>query len=157
MSEAYILNLFDDLRGQLLDAATGLSSDQMTMIPHGFRNHVHWQLGHVWTITDQLVFGFSGLGSSMPSDYNIYFASGTSPADWTGEAPAIDEVRRKLVEQQAAIREAFIGKLSLPVADRNNFLAASTVCDLFHVLIAHEAMHLGMLTAMVKSLTVDRS
>jgi hypothetical protein len=52
----------------------------------------------------------------------------------------------------AAIRETFAGRMSSPVADRSNFLRATTVGELFHVLIAHESTHLGMIQAMARML-----
>lgn len=44
------------------------------------------------------------------------------------------------------------GRLAQPVADENNFLQASVIGELFHVLIAHESTHLGMIIAMGKVL-----
>jgi len=64
----------------------------------------------------------------------------------------MDELLRHLGEQAAEIRAAFDGELSRPVADRSNFLRASTVGELFHVLIAHESMHLGTIQAMARAL-----
>jgi len=103
-------------------------------------------------ITDKLMFQFSGEGSRIPAEYETWFASGTAPSDWSREPPATNALLIQLEEQMAAIRETFACRMSRPVADRSNFLRATTVGELFHVLIAHESTHLGMIQAMARML-----
>lgn len=155
MSDNYVLNLFADLRKQLLNVITSLSKSQLDYIPRGFSNNVHWQLGHVLTVTDELIFVFSGDESKILPDYRSYFASGTSPKQWSEPPPEIEILVKGLEIQMLEICEGFEGKLAQPVTDRSNFLQASVISDLFHVLIAHESMHLGMINAMAKLLKND--
>ncbi|MFF2888513.1 DinB family protein [Paenibacillus sp. NPDC057967] len=152
MSDTYILNLFADLRQQILSVITRLSKDQMEHIPKGFNNNLHWQVGHVLTITDDLIFEFSGVGARIPQHYRTYFASGTSPSSWPGQPPGIDTLLTELENQMVEIGKKYDGLLAQPVADENNFLQARVIGELFHVLIAHESTHLGMIIAMDKVL-----
>lgn len=155
MDGGYILQLFADLRNQFLDVAANLPRSRMTRIPHGFRNHMHWQMGHVLTVTDELIFQISGLGSRIPPDYKAFFAPGTSPADWTGEPPPAEVLLEELERQRLEIRETFRGgNMAQPLAE-SNFLQAGAVGDLFCVLIAHESLHLGMIQAMDKVLSSE--
>lgn len=150
-SDAHILNLFADVRRQILDTLHGLPADKLDHIPPGFRNNMRWQAGHVLTVTDELIFQFSGAGSRIPTEYKTWFASGTDPSGWSDAPPEIDVLLRRLEGQMAEIGDAFEGRLTHPVADQSNFLQAKTVCELFHVLIAHESLHLGMIQAMAKN------
>ncbi|RXZ81125.1 DinB family protein [Paenibacillaceae bacterium] len=152
MSDTYILNLFADLREQILSVITRLSKSQMEHIPKGFNNNLHWQLGHVLTITDNLIFEFSGVGSRISQYYRTYFATGTSPSSWLGQPPGIEMILKDLKSQMVEICDKYDGLLAQPVADENNFLQATVIGELFHVLIAHESMHLGMIIAMDKVL-----
>jgi hypothetical protein len=151
-SDGFVLGLFADLRTQILDALHGLPAGKGDDIPAGFRNNMRWQAGHLLTITDKLIFQFSGAGSRIPAEYESWFASGTAPSGWSHEPPAMNALLRQLADQMAAIRDTFDGRLSLPVADRDNFLQAATIGELFHVLIAHESMHLGTIQAMARVL-----
>jgi len=151
-SDAYILKLFADIRTQLLSVIRELPKNLLDLIPQGFSNHLHWQAGHVLAITDELVFTGSGAGSRIPQEYKTFFARGTSPADWIGSPPDMDEILKCLEDQMKEISGTFSGKLTQPVADPGNFLQASVIGDLFQVLIAHESTHLGMIQAMAKVL-----
>lgn len=151
-SDAYVLGLFADVRKQILDVLRELPADKWSVIPPGFRNNLHWQAGHLLTITDELIFQFSGAGSRIPVEYKAWFATGTDPSGWRTEPPGTDVLLRRLEEQMEAICKAFDGKLAHPVADPDNFLQASTAGELFHVLIAHESTHLGMIQAMARVL-----
>ncbi|WP_088103936.1 DinB family protein [Halalkalibacter urbisdiaboli] len=155
MSDVYILNLFADLRKQMLNAISSLSKGQLNHTPKGFSNNVFWQIGHVLTITDELIFTLSGDGSRIPTSYRAYFMTGTSPISWSGKPPDINIIVKELEIQMLEIYEKYDGRLAQPVDDQNNFLRASVIGELFYVLIAHESMHLGMVNAMVKVLEIE--
>ncbi|MEK8126751.1 DinB family protein [Paenibacillus filicis] len=152
MSDTYIFNLFADVRKQILSVITRLSKGQMEHVPKGFNNNLHWQVGHVLTIADDLIFEFSGVGARIPQHYRTYFASGTSPSSWPGQPPGIEILLRDLENQMVEICNKYDGLLEQPVAYENNFLQASVIGELFYVLLAHESTHLGMLIAMDKVL-----
>ncbi|MFC6332006.1 DinB family protein [Paenibacillus septentrionalis] len=154
MSDIYILNLFADLRNQMLNMLSR-STGQLNYIPKGFRNNLHWQMGHVLTITDELIFGLSGADTRLPLGYGKYFTTGTSPSNWLEQPPEAEDIMNKLKEQQLEIAELYEGKLEQPLMDKNNFLQASVIGELFHVLIAHESMHLGMIRAMTNVIEND--
>lgn len=151
-SDAYILKLFADIRTQLLSVIRELPKSLLGCIPQGFNNNLHWQAGHVLTITDELIFTYSGAGTRIPPDYKTYFARGTSPSNWIDSPPEIDEILKLLEDQMEEISSSFSGKLAQPAADPDNFLQASVVGELFQVLLAHESTHLGMIKAMAKVL-----
>ncbi|MCM2677641.1 DinB family protein [Shouchella plakortidis] len=120
----------------------------MKHIPKGFNNHLYWQVGHLLTLTDELIFEYSGGDSRIPHHYKDFFATGTSPLNWLEQPPEIELILNELKSQLIEICDHYDGKLTQPVAD--NLLQANVIGDLVHVLIAHESTHLGMITAMVK-------
>ncbi|MDQ0273912.1 DinB family protein [Cytobacillus purgationiresistens] len=152
MSDTYVLNLFADIRKQILNVLKNVSEGKMKHIPKGFNNHLYWQVGHVLTITDKLIFEYSGAGSRIPDHYSDFFATGTSPLNWSGQPPEIDLILIELKSQLTEICDNYDGMLTQPVAEESNFLQATVIGELVHVLIAHESTHLGMITAMVKVL-----
>jgi len=149
-STPYIIKLFADLRKQILNTVLELPISKFNRIPQGFHNNLHWQLGHVLTIADELVFTLSGAASRLPPNYKTYFASGTNPRQWADHPPQPDVLLRNLEEQMENICKEYGGKLTQPVDDRANFLEARTVGELFQVLIAHESLHLGVINAMTR-------
>lgn len=152
MPDTYVLNLFADIRKQILNVFEDVSKDKMKYIPKGFNNHLYWQVGHLLTITDELIFEYSGAKSRVPHHYRDFFATGTSPLNWSGHPPEIDQIFIELKNQLTEICDNYDGMLTQPVAAENNFLNASVIGDLVHVLIAHESTHLGMISAMHKVL-----
>ncbi|MFC0214390.1 DinB family protein [Paenibacillus chartarius] len=152
MSDRFILNLFADLRKQILNIMTGLPENKLSLVPEGFNNNLHWQIGHVLTITNDLIFVLSGAGSRIPSSYGTFFATGTSPSNWSEQPPEVHILEKKLEEQMLVICEMYDGNLAEPVTAKDNFLQARVIGELFYVLIAHESTHLGMITAMAKVL-----
>lgn len=152
MSDRFILSLLNDVRQQLLDVVTKVAPYRWTVIPAGFRNHLHWQLGHALTVTDELILGLASGERSLSSEYYRCFAVGTSPQDWSGDVPDPRILLLQLGEQVPALIDKYDDKLDEPVAQSDNFLQASVTRELFYVLLAHESTHLGMVTAMTTML-----
>ena len=151
MSDAYMLRLFADLRSQILEVVVS-AEGQLHRIPNGFRNHLYWQIGHVLTVTDELIYGLTGEGSRIPPVYRKYFAPGTVPVQGQEQLPPAEVLIKQLQQQQLDISEMDASRMEQPVPDSDNFLHASKTRELFYVLIAHEGTHVGMIHAMVKVL-----
>lgn len=157
MREAFVLELLQDLRSQLLEAAGSVTPSLRRSIPRGMNNHLHWQLGHVLTITDSLIVQLAGLDSRIPDTYPALFATGTKPSEWQEEPPAWDELVQQLDDQlqfiTSSIQEpAFNEKLNWARSVADNPLEAKSVSELFAIWIAHESIHAGMVKAMAMTL-----
>ncbi|MCM3762513.1 DinB family protein [Alkalihalobacillus oceani] len=137
MSDRFTLHLFADIRSQLLEAVSGLTDSQWDVVPAGFTNNLHWQVGHVLTITDELLFTISGVGSRIPTEDKTFFSAGTSPADWSESPPAPAMIIKQLDRQAREICDTFSGKFMQPVEDVNNFIQAEVIGELFDLLLAH--------------------
>lgn len=152
MSDQYAFQLMNRTRQGLLKHLESLPADKRGVVPAGFNNNVHWQLGHIITVTDGLIHRFSGRSITLPEQFAGFFGPGTKPADWTEDPPAWDDLIQLLKDQPARLRETFEPVLEEPVAQKDNFASAVTVGDLFHLCNAHESSHTGMVNAMVRIL-----
>ncbi|UQZ82604.1 DinB superfamily protein [Paenibacillus konkukensis] len=150
MRESYLFGLINRGRGKLLELLEACPEAQREEVPQGFNNHLLWQAGHLVTVTDGIVLGFSGEPSAVPATYRGLFGNGTKPADWTGEPPAWDTLIAQLREQSGQLEAALSGKMDAPV--KENFFKAETVGELLQAVMLHDNQHLGMINAMLKVL-----
>ncbi|WP_136608342.1 DinB family protein [Paenibacillus dokdonensis] len=152
MRDSYVFGLMLRTRSSIIQKVENLPEEKRNVIPEGFSNSIHWQLGHLLTITNIIVFQFAGKESVIPENYKTFFASGTKPADWTGEPPAWDVLIQELTQQCKLIEDTFAGKLHEPLAVKENFAKAETVGEILIMNISHESSHSGMINAMLKIL-----
>jgi hypothetical protein len=150
MRGAFVFGTLDKHRGRLLQLVEGCPENKRNVVPEGFNNSVHWQIGHVLTITERLVFGLLEQTPVIPAKYQTFFGSGTKPADWQEEPPAWDLLMAQLKEQPNRIRESSKDKLEVSV--KENFLKAETVGELIIFSVLHEVNHAGTISAMLKVL-----
>ena len=145
MSELLFKN-FELTRSFFLKNIGALDEAIVEVQPEGFNNTIHWHVGHVLTVTEQLMFGFPKKSSNLPAEYMSQFATGTKPADWQGGVPSVKELTEQLKEQVKRIKEipaeSFKEKLQTP------FLGQETYGELANFAIFHESLHLGQIQAM---------
>ncbi|WP_219834633.1 DinB family protein [Paenibacillus sp. R14(2021)] len=150
MRDTYVLDMLDRNHSRLLKLAEACSEDERNAVPEGFNNNIHWNIGHVLTVTERLVFEITGQTMAISDDYLTFFRSGTKPAEWQGEPPAWDVIMTQLREQPDRIRELL--KDSLHVTVKENFAKAETVDELIAAALLHEVMHSSTISAMLKVL-----
>ncbi|MEK3719849.1 DinB family protein [Paenibacillus sp. FSL H8-0034] len=150
MREAFMFDAVDKYRNRLLQLVDKCPAEQRNVVPTGFNNSILWQIGHILTITEGLVFGFSGEAVQIPAEYRTFFGSGTKPADWTEEPPTWEAILEQLKQQPVRIREVFAGKLQASV--KENFAKADHVEEILLTNLLHENNHAGMIQAMLKVL-----
>lgn len=155
MNEAFLFGLIGKARERIILQVEQVSESQRNVVPTGFNNSLHWQLGHIITVADGIILGYGGLGPKMPAAYSKLFGNGTKPADWQEEPPHWDNLIIQLREQFQALQDTLHGKLGEPVAVKDNFAKAETIGELVQLNMSHENLHLGMITAMVKVLKLN--
>ncbi|GGG52877.1 DinB family protein [Paenibacillus radicis (ex Gao et al. 2016)] len=152
MRNDFIFSILKNRHNQLIELAAQCPEDKRNIVPEGFKNSLHWHIGHVLTVTEFHVFDLSEfeLNQKLPASYQDFFAYGTKPADWQGEPPAWDVLIGQLRKQPDEIRELLEGKLDVPV--KENFLKAETFGELIVSTVQHAAEHIGFVSAMLKAL-----
>ncbi|MGN7359949.1 DinB family protein [Paenibacillus sp. SAF-054] len=152
MRDSYVFWVMLRTRNTIIQKVQNLPEDKRNVIPQGFNNSIHWQLGHLLTVTNLIVFHFAGKESVIPDSYKAFFGPGTKPSDWTAEPPAWDALIEELTSQCKVIEDTFSGKLQEPLAVLDNFAKAETAFEALLMNISHESSHSGMINAMLKVL-----
>lgn len=135
-------------------SVTGLSEPQLLQVPLNFRNNILWNIGHLIVDNCDMLYAPCGLESPHPEAWTGLFRAGSSPSDWP-RAPDVQAV----LEGSKSLTERIIGdyqsgrfggfdpakvKTGWPMKDLDQTLAYVTI---------HEAVHLGMILSMRKSVT----
>lgn len=152
MSDAFLFGLIEKAREKVIKVVENVEESQRDIVPQGFNNNLHWQLGHIITVADRIILRYGGLESKVPALYSTLFGNGTKPADWQDEPPHWDILILQLREQFHTLQESLYGKLEEPVAVKDNLAKAKTIGELVQLDMSHENLHLGMITAMVRVL-----
>jgi hypothetical protein len=142
-------------RGRFVLTVNNLDQGIVDVQPQGFNNTIHWHVGHVLTVSEQMMFGFPKKSTSLPANYMGLFATGSKPADWQGEVPSVQELTAQLDEQLERIKgisaERFSEKLETP------FLGQETYGELANFAIFHESLNLGQIQAMKRVIEAAHS
>lgn len=150
MRENFVFETFGKYRNRLLKLAGECAIHKRNIVPEHFNNNLHWHIGHVLVMTEQLIFGLSDQKSTLPVHYNTFFGSGTRPEDWQEDAPDWDLLVIQLKEQSDRIKERFQNKLEMPV--KENFLKAECIEEVIITSVLHEVSHIGHVSTMLKLL-----
>lgn len=147
---------FARLRRAAIDLIDTVPADCRTTIPDGLRNNLHWQAGHILTVQASLLYRRCGAPSPVSEDYYSTFGKGTSPADWGGQAPAFETVRAMLDMSLDQLKTDIPSMADLKYPETITVSTGdklSSFADALRFLPVHEAIHLGVITAMNRILT----
>ncbi len=145
----FLLNQGEFVRSLTLKAVDGIDDSLLDRIPEGFRNHIRWQLGHIFVAQERLVIGAAGLPMQLPEHYGRLFPNGSTPLDWQpDESPPIAELTALLREQPGRIRSSITDRLHEPVPKpytTSSGLTLSTIGEFVSFTLYHEGMHVSMI------------
>jgi uncharacterized damage-inducible protein DinB len=147
VSELTLKN-FELTRDFFLKNVEGMSAEMADIQPEGFNNNIRWHVGHVLVTAEYFMFGYPEKSTVLPANYIGLFNRGTSPADWEGEVPTLQELTAQLKDQLDRIKqipaERFQDQLKQP------FFGLNTVAELAVFSNYHETYHSGQINAMKK-------
>lgn len=115
------------------------------IIPPGYSNNIRWNFGHIVLVQERLVFFALGEKMGLPPQYETYFAAGTSPSEWTGTPPTLEEIAAEMASQKQRIKDFLSPRLgeALPKPFINKAgIQFNTVAETFLFSFFHEGMHL---------------
>ncbi|MEH6939849.1 DinB family protein [Bacillus sp. JJ664] len=148
MNDSYVFKLLNKKYNKLFDLIKKCPENKRAIVSEGFKNSIHWQLGHILFTTENHVLRLSEQKTVLPESYQTFFAYGTKPLDWKEEPPTWELLIEQLSEQLDYISEALDGKLDTVV--KENFLEANTIEDLLIYNVSHVSEHLGVIFSMIK-------
>jgi uncharacterized damage-inducible protein DinB len=139
----YILDQLEFVRTATLSAVEGLSEGEANAVPEGFSNNILWNLGHIYFVQER-IFHFAQEPLSVPEGFAKFFGSGTKPADWVEQPPALSVVCELLREQPQRIRESLRKRLNEPVAEpfKIRSLEMRTLAEVLTFMLYHEGTHI---------------
>lgn len=127
----------------------------LPVIPPGFSNNIYWQAGHLVAVQSSLLYRRSNQPMPIDETWMRYFAKATSPSDFDDNIPSFELVREAL-ESCLLSTEHDLDQLALWTYPESISVSTghriSSSADAMDFLSIHEAVHLGMMTAMKKYL-----
>ena len=143
-----ILKQIARTRSIIAKTVEGVSPETCRLIPAGFNNNIHWQIGHVLVAAD--MFFLKGK-EVAPAEFKALFAPGTKPADWPADVPSVETILSLLEKQAALIQQidvtTFDTKLETPM------FGNETVGDFASMGAFHESLHVGQIQSLKRIVT----
>lgn len=143
MSEVMKLSQFT--RSTLLKVIEGMSPELYDVQPKGFNNTIHWHIGHILTVTEQIIFGYPKT-NNLPANYKELFGNGSSPSNWEADVPSVTVLSQQLQEQIKRILEVPEERLNEKLPQP--FKEFETVGEIISFNVFHESYHLGQIHVM---------
>ncbi|MFF2017700.1 DinB family protein [Paenibacillus sp. NPDC058177] len=145
--EHYLFYQSAYVRTQLLKSVEGLEEETALHIPQGFRNHILWHLGHVYTLNERFAFKNIGLPMHLPDGFLELFENGTSPltAPASLVLPSLEELKILLREQPQRIQRSLADRLEEPIVPpytTSGGMKLGTVAEFLSLNLYHEGQHL---------------
>lgn len=145
----FLISQFDHVREWTLMSDRGLTDELLVSIPPGAKNHILWELGHIfWTQNYMVTWGCAG-GKRLPKEWEEKFGYGSKILTSIHEYPPFDEIKNKLEkgreEVKKYIRLLSLDELNSPPA---NFPKESAPHKfyVFNHFLSHEAYHVGKIS-----------
>jgi hypothetical protein len=150
--------LLADLEGArrfLLERIADVSEREARVIPPGFKNHLHWHLGHLLYVQSSALYIRAGDPSPIPKAYRDYFGNGTTPAGYDSLVPDWDEIKARARDLSADLVAKHESRCPKPLKKplKLMYIHAGTVGEAIPFLLVHEGDHLCRVKQILASLS----
>jgi uncharacterized damage-inducible protein DinB len=145
------------VRFQTIKLLESTTEEQANLIPEGFKNNIRWNLGHIYVSLDNLLYSYTGEKPDISEDYFNMFHFNTSPADWKGEPPTLDELKELLISQETRIIETFTGRLNEQGKKpfKLGVVELDSLAEVLNFALWHEGTHRGTIIAIKRALGIE--
>jgi len=153
-----VFEQFARLRRSVLSRIDEVPETSRSTIPSGLKNNLHWQSGHLLTVQMSLLYKRCGEPVPIGEEFFTSFGKGTSPAAWTDATPSFQTVRSLLESSLTDLEndlERMAEKKYPTVITVSTGDEIGSFAEALRFLPVHEALHLGVITAMNRILTRD--
>jgi len=146
----YLFNQLTTAREVTLRAIEGVTEEMADRIPEGFRNHIRWNLGHLYVVQERFAFQYVGLPLQLPDGFKEMFEYGTSPLNWPDNVtpPTLPELEALLRGQSQRIQDALNNRLHEEVVPPYTTSAGFVLGSLEQLLnfnFYHEGLHVSII------------
>ncbi len=125
--------------------------EQLNKIPPGFNNNLMWNIGHIITIQQLLVYKLSNLPMMIADDFAAKYQKGTRPERDLSQ-DEVDEIKSLLFITIDQTQHYYINRIFETYHPFSNNLgfALRNIEDAIAFNYYHEAMHTGMMMSIRK-------
>ena len=142
-------------RENILKLIEGFSVEELNKIPIGFSNNLIWHFGHVLATQQLLTYGLAGSEIIISDNIINEFRKGTKPESSYSEED-INELKEIFVEVINVTEEDYgneeLNSSSFKEYPTSYGITLGSLDDAIEFNNMHEAMHLGMMMTMRKTL-----
>lgn len=126
--------------------------EELLKIPVGYNNNIWWNIAHVVSTQQALVYGLSGLQIQIPQELKDKFKKGTVP-DGTATDQEIEQVKGLLFSTIEKTIEDFENGLfrNFKEYPTSAGITLKNVEDAISFILFHEGLHLGSVFALQKA------
>jgi hypothetical protein len=138
-------------RKALIRLTSGLTVEQFNQVPEGFNNNIYWNLCHIISIQQLLVYGSSGNQFTVDSEFVLNYRNGTFPHELADEQK-INELREMLSTTLLACQvDLEAGKFTeMKAFDTRIKTRLENIDDFLNFNLFHEGVHTGIVLNFVK-------
>jgi hypothetical protein len=135
----------------LFKALENVTEEQAKVIPTNFNNNILWNVGHIYVSFEHIVLG--SVGKAQKIDWADLFVPGSKPAEWTKEAPTLEELKGLLQEQTSRVAEVLEGHLDDQAENPfklGELATFTTARECISFSLFHEGLHVGTINNLKK-------
>jgi len=147
----HVLYQFTRTRQILKGTLEGLSPELLDVIPEGFNNNIHWQVGHILKTAE--FFLFTGV-ETLPENYQQLFGPGSKPTEWPADVPSVEALLEQLDDQLERIQQVDVETFNEKLA--NPMLGCETKGEFVAFGAFHESFHLGQIHILKRLVTSSK-
>ena len=135
----------------LTDIVTGLTEEQIEIIPQGFNNNILWNVLHVIVSQQILHYKLSGLDLLVDNDIVESCRKGTSPANWQS-TPSLKKHFNLLAELPDALEQDYNSNKfeNFQTYMTSTGFELKNIDDAIQFNNFHEGIHTGVILALRK-------
>ncbi|WP_208589646.1 DinB family protein [Gracilibacillus suaedae] len=142
----YLVDQIKFVRNSTLNYVKDINERYLDVIPVAMNNNIRWNLGHIYLVTEIFAFQLTGEETNIPTDFPELFKPGTSPRDWSIEAPGKEELLFLLNEQRIKVESLSTERIEESIKEvytTSTGLEINKVKECLSFCLYHEGMHFG--------------
>ncbi|WP_179865591.1 MULTISPECIES: DinB family protein [unclassified Bacillus (in: firmicutes)] len=143
-------NIFNRSHVTLIKMLKSIAEVVANHQPKGFNNSLHWNVGHILTINEQLLFLLPNHPTEFPLHYIELFGQGTKPTEFQENVPSLETLIDQLIDQKTRVEELAVQGFDLKLTEPLLLepLSLETNGELFNFAIYHQGEHTGFINAL---------
>lgn len=149
----HLFPLFRISRKNYVEILEAHTLDQLNTVPVGFKNNLIWNMAHVISATDGLVYRLNGLPVKMPESFKLAYSKGSQPEKAVDQS-FVDEIKHLLLNQVDEIQAEYNSGLfpsrtvqEYPTSYGNTLVSIENILEFIQL---HEGLHYGYMLALKK-------